>query len=96
MFELVDSQPSHLVGVDAINLTPGEKTNSLPNAPIFFFYKSFLPIITLQISQTQKGWSGSLTQKMKSLRSSPCEELRMMISCSDAESLSSGLEWNIT
>lgn len=28
MFELVDSQPSHMVSVDAINLTPGEKTDS--------------------------------------------------------------------
>lgn len=26
MFELVDSQPSHMVSVDAINLTPGENT----------------------------------------------------------------------
>lgn len=24
MFELVDSQPSHMVSVDALNLTPGE------------------------------------------------------------------------
>lgn len=38
MFELVDSQPSHLVGVDAINLTPGEETNSLPNVFPFFFF----------------------------------------------------------
>lgn len=74
MFELIDSQPSHLVGVDAINLTPGEKTNSLPNAPPLFFNTSFLPLITTQISQTQKGWNGSLTQKTRSLRSSPCEE----------------------
>lgn len=37
MFELVDSQPSHLVSVDAINLTPGEETNSLAN--VFPFFK---------------------------------------------------------
>lgn len=34
----------------------------------------FVLILTSQISQTQKGLSGSSTQKMKSLRSSPCEE----------------------
>lgn len=27
MFELVDSQPSHLVSVDAINLTPGQSSS---------------------------------------------------------------------
>lgn len=77
MFELVDSQPSHMVSVDAINLTPGEKTffaksfleKKIPNISLFFVLT-----LTTQISQTQKGWSGSSTQKMKSLRSSPCEE----------------------
>ena len=36
----------------------------------------FLFVLTLpsQISQTLTGWSGSLTQKTKSLRSFPCEE----------------------
>lgn len=38
MFELVDSQPSHLVSVDAINLTPGQSSSpaclfSLPPSP---------------------------------------------------------------
>lgn len=33
MFELVDSQPSHMVSVDAINLTPGENT-------AYFFWKN--------------------------------------------------------
>lgn len=43
-----------------------------------------MPIITTQISQIQKGWSGSLTQKMKNLRSSPCEEHKdddLLFSC---------------
>lgn len=35
MFELVDSQPSHMVSVDALNLTPGEW--KLPH------YDTFLP-----------------------------------------------------
>lgn len=37
----------------------------------FFFY-----VLTLasQISRTRTGWSGSLIQKMRSLRSFPCEE----------------------
>lgn len=37
----------------------------------FFFYALTL---TSQISRTRTGWSGSLIQKMKSLRSFPCEE----------------------
>lgn len=28
MFELVDSQPSHMVSVDTLNLTPGKETPS--------------------------------------------------------------------
>lgn len=49
MFELVDSQPSHMVSVDAINLTPGEKTDScfpfnyLYNSMIFLYFSYFLP-----------------------------------------------------
>lgn len=27
MFELVDSQPTHMVSVDALNLTPGKQTS---------------------------------------------------------------------
>lgn len=53
MFELVDSQPSHLVSVDAINLTPGEYTaflfmsdiflqkSSELNCPPFFFFFAY-------------------------------------------------------
>ncbi len=81
MFELVDSQPSHMVSVDALNLTPGKWTayffaKHIPkvkmnfNVVFFFFY---VLTLTSQISQTRTGWSGSLIQKMKSLRSFPCE-----------------------
>lgn len=38
---------------------------------MFFFPFTY---IRTQISQTQTGWSGSLIQKMRSLRSFPCEE----------------------
>lgn len=33
MFELVDSQPSHLVSVDAINLTPGQSSSPATFSP---------------------------------------------------------------
>lgn len=49
-----------------------------------FFFPFRVLTLTSQISRTRTGWSGSLIQKMKSLRSFPCEEQRQCFTVLDS------------
>ncbi len=78
MFELVESQPSHLITADVLNLTPG---NLFINSELCEFAKSYIYkctplhfIFPWQTIRIQTGSNASLIRRMKNLKSCPCEE----------------------
>lgn len=77
MFELVDSQPSHLISTDVLNLTPGNLLYCLftdSKLLRFTFINTHHVIVPQQTFQIQTGSSASLILRMKNLKSCLCEE----------------------